>query len=377
MPYTYSSRNAFGILTSDGSRIPYDETNGDYQEYLAWIAAGNTAPPYITPSSSIGDDKRFFDNIAVGGSEVHFGTDGYVLINNAGVIGEIPITTIAVTPHVIDGRLTLSSNTPVVQPNASSATTLYYTPYLGNRVSLYNGSAWVVYAFSQLSIAVPSTSNTNYDVYLYDNSGTLTLDLTAWTNDTTRATALTRQDGVLVKTGATSRRYIGTVRTSPTTGYMDDTPGSRHVWNMYNRVSSHLYAGTTGSYNYTTGTWRAAGNDTGLGSGRVQWVCGQNTHIQLTNYQLIYNASVNLYAAAGIAIDRTDGNDAQILGTGITANDSPGPCTAFYDGVVTPGCHYGQRVEISGNTSGTTTWYNSVSTIVAIVASGLRGSIFC
>jgi hypothetical protein len=29
---------------SDNAIIPFDESNIDYQEYLAWVDAGNTAP---------------------------------------------------------------------------------------------------------------------------------------------------------------------------------------------------------------------------------------------------------------------------------------------------------------------------------------------
>jgi hypothetical protein len=76
-----------------------------------------------------------------------------------------------------------------------------------------------VAAFSEVSASLSGlTPNTNYDVLGYNNSGTLALDLVAWTNGTTRATALARQDGVLVKSGATTRRYLGTLRTTGTTG---------------------------------------------------------------------------------------------------------------------------------------------------------------
>ena len=41
------------ILRNDGTFIPPDPRNSDYQIYLAWLAAGNTPDPYIPPPPPI------------------------------------------------------------------------------------------------------------------------------------------------------------------------------------------------------------------------------------------------------------------------------------------------------------------------------------
>jgi hypothetical protein len=163
-----------------------------------------------------------------------------------------------------DGRLTLTSGTAVTSADVTGATTIYFTPRGGNRVALYDGSAWKVLTFTELSLALGTLSNnTNYDVFVYDNSGSVAIDtLVAWTDGTTRVTALTLQDGVLVKSGATTRRYVGTIRTTSTTT-TEDSKAKRFVWNMYNRVLRVMHVvESTNSWSYSTAAWRQANNST-------------------------------------------------------------------------------------------------------------------
>ena len=147
------------------------------------------------------------------------------------------------------GRLTLETGVPVSSSDQTAKSTLYYTPYSGNRIDLWDGSVWRPFLFTETSLSLTLTSGKNYDVFGYINTGTDTLNLelsTAWTTDTARATALTTQDGILVKSGAGTRRYLGTLRATGT-NTTEDSLRQRFVWNYYNQVPRAVYINNTGS----------------------------------------------------------------------------------------------------------------------------------
>jgi phage FluMu protein gp41 len=165
---------------------------------------------------------------------------------------------------IAEGRLTATSNTPVTSADVSGATSIYYTPYIGDKIELYDGSSWNIRTFTQITISLSGfTAIKAYDVFAYDNSGTVTIETLIWTNNTTRATALAYQNGVLVKSGVATRRYLGTVYINSSGGQTEDTILKRYVWNYYNRVARTLRVmDTTTSWTYTTATVRQMNGST-------------------------------------------------------------------------------------------------------------------
>lgn len=145
-------------------------------------------------------------------------------------------TAISGAKLIPSGRLTLETGVPVSSTDQTAKDTLYYTPYVGNIIHLYYNSVWTSHTFAELSLDISGyTDAKNYDIFVYSDSGTAKLEGLIWTNDTTRATALAYQDGILVKSGAETRRYIGTIRCSAS-GKTADADQYRYVYNFYNRV---------------------------------------------------------------------------------------------------------------------------------------------
>lgn len=159
------------------------------------------------------------------------------------------------------GRLTLTTGQPVVIADETAKTTVYFSPYKGNQVSIYDGSGtWNVYEFTEKSVAVPATTSTPFDVFGYISGGVLALQTVNWTNDTTRATALTTQDGVYVKSGATDYRYLGTGRTTGVSGQTENSSANRLLFNYYHRTNKLLLKSYSAPHTYNTAAFRPFNN---------------------------------------------------------------------------------------------------------------------
>ncbi len=280
-------------------------------------------------------------------------------------------------PSLCNGRLTTESGVPISTSDRLAQSVVYFTPYNGNRISLFDGTRWKLFSFSEVGLVLSGLINDkSYDIFAYDDAGTLTLELSAaWANSTTRTDALTLQDGVYVKSGATTRRYLGTIHTTSTSttedsggGITTQVGGKRFVWNLYNQVPRHLsVVDKTDTWTYSTAAWRQANGATG---NRVEFVCGLDG--VPVNAQLTANtAHTATGSVTGIGLDSvttqvgTSGSFYSPNGFQINLSQ-----TANYRGIPGIGSHYLAWLEYA---TANVTFYGDAGT--AVVQSGLHASI--
>jgi hypothetical protein len=198
------------------------------------------------------------------------------------------------SPSPPQGRLTLQSATPVMTTTQSAKTTIYYSPYVGSALPLYDGVNLVMTAFTELSVATTDTtknpaaigSEKVNDWFVWNDAGTLRLShCPDWTSDTTPSgtgtrPGLVRVNGIwlnnaAITNGPAAQRgtYVGTTR-SDSSALLNWQFGSAAsggglgilgVWNAYNRVDVGTTVTDNGAqYTYSAATTRyarASGNN--------------------------------------------------------------------------------------------------------------------
>ncbi len=297
------------------------------------------------------------------------------------------------------GRLTLTTATPVTVTDVTAATTIYYALHTGKLVPLWNGTRWIIYAISELSLALTSNSGhtgyqqsgKNFDLFIYDDGGTVRLCTgPAWTNDTTRADALGRKDGrwtnnasIVLRFGSSSGNtvtaaanralYVGTMRASAN-GQCEDSLAKRFLWNCFNRVARAMRVTEgTDTWTYTTNSYRQANNSA---ANQLDFVRGLDEDaVAASLVGGYYNSASAILAYVAIGLDSTT---TPATGTLVSANTPPaasamGIATASWHGVPGLGRHYLAWLERSP-TGGTTTWLGDVGGPPP--QTGLNGQVF-
>jgi len=276
-------------------------------------------------------------------------------------------------PLCCQGRITLTSGVAVTTADVTAAPTVYFTPYHGNRCSLYDGAAWQTITFTETALALGTdTTGNNYDLFGYLRTGALAIERLVWTNNTTRATTLTLQDGAWTKTGDATRLFLGTYRTT-NSGQTEDSLLNRLVWNNFNRIAKPLAVSPpTTTWNYTTATIRQANGSASAQVSIMQGIAESPIAISLTVG--VGNSTGGITIESGIGEDSTT-----------TFLTNPGASTEPQTGasnvisqvttsvvlVPTAGWHVFTWLEFSAAT-GTTSWYGST-----LIGTGMYGSWPC
>lgn len=287
-------------------------------------------------------------------------------------IAAVPLTAPPTDINGIDqGRLTYESGVAVPDADLQNCQTLYYTPYNGNTVALYDATAgiWRLYTFAEISLDITGLSaDTAYDIVLSLSGSTLTLESQAWTDPLTLPTR-DMQNGVLVQAGDPTKRLVGSILMTSVAGRGADTYSFRGISNVTNPVPRSLIHFGQGTWNYTTATLRQANADPQNQVTAFACVAGRAVALTLQVTASNTNAAVGRYVAIGQ-------NDTTAVATGCLYQGSTGaaadvlPMTATYHRVLTGG-----RVDLTwleySQATGTTTFIGADT----VTQNGLSGDV--
>jgi hypothetical protein len=285
------------------------------------------------------------------------------------------------------GRLSLSSTQSVMTSDVSTGTTIYYLPYVGAQVPVWNGIMYAPHNIGALGLslalnAAVQLAGNLYDVYAAADpaSGAPVLCTgPAWPASTSRAPSalIVNNGGIWVNALAISCNessgtiacalhsctYLGTMyATAAGTTAMQFGPNSGAggpcnvlgIWNAYNRVHAFAVARDNTASGWSQGTantWEPANPAAAHGGlcNRITFVDGlQQSSINTVETQRL-EAIVSSYdPKIGVLMDATSGAP---LSPAAQANIAEG--TAAFSNWWAPllGLHYAQAMEDATNTS--------------------------
>lgn len=219
---------------ASASQVQFLEPSGSGTNYTAFQAQAQSGNVTYTLPAADGSESQ------------QLSTDGAGTLSWA-----------SVQQHSIcEGRLTLTTAVPVTTTDVTAATTIYFTPYIGDRISLLVGTKWLVRQFTETTLAVQSSLFRLMDVYAYDNAGTPALEQVAWdsggqtTKTITGATNATPIVITSVAHGLSVGNHVGIAGVGGTTA-----ANAKHPWRISAVGSADTFTleGSVGNGAYTSG----------------------------------------------------------------------------------------------------------------------------
>jgi hypothetical protein len=373
--------------------------------------------PYFSSTTTMGSSAALTQNgVVIGGgagaapSSIAAGTNGQVLLGVTGgapqmgtVSGDCSITNagaITCTKNAgvpaslaLGGRLTITSGVPVMVSAVANATTLYYAPYTGLSVPIYDGTNMLPHQFTSsatdnvgLSLNLASSANWPasgvFDAFVALNGGSPVLCTgPQWASSTARAATgglvlyngieTNASAGMTCRTGASTTiscpvnqcNFVGTFATDGTNaGQITWTPGSAAagggaarvvIWNAANReLVRAQVVNSTASWSYTSSTVRAPNGSATMNVTFVSGLQNDGFSGQYANgFSLAATASA--FFQVGVGLDSNTSMDHYFFGqtTAAVTQSYVGTSPAMYPPQI--GAHNFYALEAGDNSHAT------------------------
>lgn len=281
------------------------------------------------------------------------------------------------------GRLTLASGSPVTAANFTAATHVYYAPFEGSAIPIWDGAVFNMELFTQLDLVLDGDtghtayhqSGKNFDLFVFDVSGTLWLGTgPAWTSDTVRSAVIELKEGLWVNSASMQARFangptnyatiaankatmVGTMRASAN-GQIEFTPnpsaaagGSNNklfLANIYNRQPVLATCRDSTTVWSTTNQTVHQTNDSG--NNRISFIIPLSTDsIQVEHFNtviMLANPTLQRGVYLGVGLDTTTSiSGDRALAANNTTELTATALRAEFAGTPGAGFHYVQAME--------------------------------
>ena len=279
----YASEGRAGQPMADANQTLAAAAYSRKQVRLSGTLTAARTATFPHPTSEDRSYSKHVENACVGANVVISTGTGTVVVMHPGQSLSLDFTPSGVkqaeangNPDIFGFRLTGLSGNPLPTGDVTTST-LYLTPWTSGAIALFDGVSWVRRVSGEVSIALASlTSGMNYDVFAHWDGSAVILTHSVWNTALARSIALASQDGVPVRFGDNTRRYVGTFRTTAA-NQTRDAAAQRFVWNFYNRLPRGMHA-TEGSSSWQRNT-TAILQANGSSSNKLEFVQGMPGHV--------------------------------------------------------------------------------------------------